>query len=219
MKVDENFVQSGIKIGLSFSLVPSILIANRLVVFVNPSAEELLHRGPALRVVNDEFLTRRKDETAVLAELIAEMSSNLESPFSRTLVLHGRQSEASIILTFQRLCKFDLARFIVLRIADLRYRPMIDVEWIREQFGTTRSEARVAASLMTERSLLAVAISLNLSQETIRSHLKRLMQKLKVNSQVQMIGLLRDAQGAMTIDLADNSLTHSEIIDQPRTTT
>ena len=86
---------------------------------------------------------------------------------------------------------------MLLRIADLHVRPLLEPAQLIDLFGLTRGEARVTAALFAEPSIVVIAEQLKLAPETVRSHLKRVMGKLGVNSQAHLIGFLTNTLTAI----------------------
>eukprot|EP01037_Dinobryon_pediforme_P001958 gene1958-1992_t len=185
---------AGIEIGLSFVSSPALLIYAGKVIATNPAAARMLASSKVLRLHEGILRTRREKEAQALGALIEEASQQgLHAAHRQTLVLSNRQSQPVMLLSIQSLGRPALGPLAVLRVADLHARTSIDPNALRTQFGLTRGEARVAAALISDRSIAAIAATLNLAPETVRTHLKRLMAKLGVRSQAQMLSLLYEA--------------------------
>ena len=194
---------SGLTSGLRFAHVPAFVIQHGHVIHANPSARALLCYSPILRVEDGVLLTRRQDEAAAIAATLEGLE--LGGTFS-TLLLSSRQSLPIILLHFQPLDLAESGRLVVVRATDLHARPALAPAGLRDIFGLTRGEARIAACLLADPSIAAVAKTLLLSPETVRSHLKRLMARLGVHSQAQLLGVLAQASaGCAPADLADDN--------------
>jgi len=66
----------------------------------------------------------------------------------------------------------------------------ISTEVLRQVYGLTRAQAEVARSLFAGRSVEDTALALNLSLNTIRTHLKHIFTKCEVSSQAELLHML-----------------------------
>ncbi len=66
----------------------------------------------------------------------------------------------------------------------------ISIDALREVYGLTQAQARVARSLFAGRSVEETARALGLSANTVRTHLKQIFTKCEVNSQAELLHLL-----------------------------
>ena len=66
----------------------------------------------------------------------------------------------------------------------------ISLDVLREVYGLTPAQARVARSLFAGRSVEETAGALDLSLNTVRTHLKQIFTKCEVNSQAELMHLL-----------------------------
>jgi len=66
----------------------------------------------------------------------------------------------------------------------------ISVDVLREVYGLTPAQASVARSLFAGRSVEETAGALDLSLNTVRTHLKQIFTKCEVNSQAELMHLL-----------------------------
>jgi len=73
----------------------------------------------------------------------------------------------------------------------------ISAEVLRELYGLTRAEAEVARGLFTGRNVEQTAEALQLSLNTVRTHLKHIFTKCEVQSQAELMHLL--AQGPSSL--------------------
>lgn len=62
---------------------------------------------------------------------------------------------------------------------------------LRDLFGLTRRELEVISGLLRRESLRDIARRLSLSHETVRVHVKRILGKCDVRSQIQLLALLQ----------------------------
>jgi len=66
----------------------------------------------------------------------------------------------------------------------------ISLEVLRQLYGLTKAQAEVARSLYAGRSVEDTALALNLSLNTIRTHLKHIFTKCEVGSQAELLHML-----------------------------
>lgn len=66
----------------------------------------------------------------------------------------------------------------------------ISVEVLRQVYGLTPAQSAVASSLFAGRSVEETAHELDLSLNTVRTHLKQIFTKCEVNSQAELLHLL-----------------------------
>ena len=66
----------------------------------------------------------------------------------------------------------------------------ISLEVLRQLYGLTKAQAEVARSLYAGRSAEDTALALNLSLNTIRTHLKHIFTKCDVGSQAELLHML-----------------------------
>ena len=82
---------------------------------------------------------------------------------------------------------FDEAGWAWLAVTDCSHDHRPDVLGLQCRFGLTRAEARVAARLVSGLPLRDVALQLDVSLHTARTHLKHVMSKLGVSRQADLI--------------------------------
>ena len=66
----------------------------------------------------------------------------------------------------------------------------ISLEVLRQLYGLTKAQAEVARSLYAGRSVEDTALALNVSLNTIRTHLKHIFTKCDVSSQAELLHML-----------------------------
>ena len=80
-----------------------------------------------------------------------------------------------------------------------------DEKVLRELFGFTPAEARVAGMLIQGKSVETAAFRLGISENTARNHLKRLFAKTKTNKQGELVQLLLRSPALLTLELETGS--------------
>lgn len=78
----------------------------------------------------------------------------------------------------------------VLFITDPERQPVVPAVALRQQYGLTAQEARVAVGLSEGRTLAETAAQLGIAKATAETYLKHIMRKLDVHSRAELIALL-----------------------------
>lgn len=71
------------------------------------------------------------------------------------------------------------------------------IELVQSLFDLTPAEARVARSLATGAAIDAIAASCNISTNTVRSHVRGILEKTGCNRQAEVVALLAGASGVV----------------------
>jgi len=134
----------------------------------------------------------------------------LDLRLSRMIAQYGGGAAGATAVIAARVCRSGGASYRVVvtpvpRDADERdvafvaliYAPdelrEISTDVLRELYGLTPAQAQVARSLFSGRSVEESAAALNLSLNTVRTHLKHIFTRCEVQSQAELLHLL--AQG------------------------
>lgn len=158
----------------------------------NPAGRNLL-LGKVLRLKDGNLVTgRRAENTAIQAAFRAA------SDTASLVRLCDRQGRGVLILTTRLLLLSADLSVIIVRAIDLRAPPDVGQADISRLFGLSPAEGRVAASLLAGNDAALIAETLNISAETVRSHLKQAMTKTGTHSQAQLIGVLLRGTQAIT---------------------
>jgi DNA-binding CsgD family transcriptional regulator len=86
---------------------------------------------------------------------------------------------------------------VLLFIVDPANRPGVPLAWLMDAYGLTPAEARVALAASSGLTIPEVARQLNLSPNTIKTHLRKVFAKTGTNRQMELarlvasIGLLK----------------------------
>ncbi len=86
---------------------------------------------------------------------------------------------------------FQRARAILL-ISDPTETKSPDQCLLRQIFGLTSAEARVAVALAKGHDTTVIGSSLQIKPETVRLHIKRILEKSKTSRQVELVSTLKD---------------------------
>jgi len=164
-------------------------------VHINPAGQLLLRENAVLEVVHGVLRTRRQEEVDEIARRLKEMKgAGAAAHGGSILALCNRQEQPVMLLTFQPFQLDEADTLVLLRMADLLIRPVVEATFLVQVFGLTQGEARVVASIFTGHDIAGSAAALHLGQETVRSHLKAAMGKMGVSSQGKLNAVLLIAQ-------------------------
>jgi DNA-binding CsgD family transcriptional regulator len=160
----------------------------------NPAGLNLL-RGKVLRLKDQHLITGRRAENTAMQTALRAASDT-----AGLVRLCDREGRGVLILTIQLLQASADLSVIIVRATDLRAPLAIGQADISRLFGLSPAEGRVAASLLSGNDPAAISEALDISAETVRTHLKQAMSKTATHSQAQLIGvLLRGTQAIVPV--------------------
>lgn len=181
--------------------VPSavvILDARGRVVSANRAAEEILAKGDGL-TTRDGALTavRRADAARLAANLndvtsLATDRSRTPAPSSPVMIVHRAQGsplELVLFPLFERSAGPLRGRVLAV-INDPDRAVSLDPELVARLHGLTATEAELAVTLAAGRSLTNFAAERGCSEQTARTHLKRIFAKTGLTRQAELVRAL-----------------------------
>jgi DNA-binding CsgD family transcriptional regulator len=174
-----------LSLGLDQSANPLFLLSIELQLLHANTAGLNLLRGKVLRLKEQRLITGRGAENAAMQ---AAFHAASDTPV--LVRLCDREGRGVMILSIQRLQPAADLSVLIARAIDLHAAPHIDSADISRLFGLSPAESRVAARLLAGNDPSAIAESLKVSAETVRTHLKQTMIKTATHSQAQLIGVL-----------------------------
>jgi DNA-binding CsgD family transcriptional regulator len=160
-----------------------------LVIEVNRAAEAILRIEDGLLIRDGRFHARRAFETAKLARLIAGATEGIAPAPGRMLI--GRYDGLPpYVLTVTSLpAEVASRRFAMIIVVDpARHCPA--ERDLAEFFGLSPTEARVAAALMTGKSLSDIAAISGVQITTVRTQLRSILRKVGVKRQFDLVRML-----------------------------
>lgn len=182
-----------LSLGLDQSPTPLFLLSNDLTLLHTNAAGDHLLRGKVLRLKDRHLVTGRRAENTLLQSAFRAASDN-----PGLVRLCDREGRGVLILSIHTLLPHPDLSVIIVRAIDLHAAPSIGTVEISRIFGLSRAESRVAGALLAGNDPAAIAESLDISAETVRTHLKQAMMKTATRSQAQLIGvLLRGTQAVV----------------------
>jgi DNA-binding CsgD family transcriptional regulator len=88
-------------------------------------------------------------------------------------------------------------------------------QWIMDAYGLTMAEAQVALQAATGRSVSKIGIRLNISPNTVKTHLRSIFAKTGVHGQAELVGLIA-ALGSVRGDCEAYNGRNISLNDEPR---
>lgn len=174
---------------------PVLLVDESLrLLLANASARHLLVAGAGVRVVADRVQLTDADAQRVLASLVAALMRPEESGRRQRVVLARRPTSARPLrLAAMRMGLGDCAEdceaecMVGLFVDDPDRRPQPQYETLRDLYGVTAAEARLALALYEGATIDAAAQRFGVSKLTVRTQLKSLFSRMGLHSQSQLV--------------------------------
>lgn len=178
---------------------PLILVTSDAVpIYRNPAAEQLLGLGAGLRLEGARLVASSRMDQRLLRETIARVAQSdpANGSASTSVVTLACTPPAPPVVVVVRaagpvfLRQAGVRRGLVMvtvRGGHVRHDPATCA--FAGQFELTAAQAKVSALVLAGMSLSRVAQSLNVSENTVRSHLKQIFQKTGTHGQMELVHL------------------------------
>jgi DNA-binding CsgD family transcriptional regulator len=176
-----------------------VLDAHGAVVIANLVGERMLHAGDCLALRNGKLRPARGNEpdwvTGAIRSVLAE-SRERGIEATRCLNVPGRNGQGTLNAVVTALPDSQGRQAgaqpqVALILRDLRQAlPQFGSEQLRELFGFTAAEARVANALLAGGSVEEIATSTGVRRDTVRAHVKRMLAKTGTRRQSDLQKLL-----------------------------
>lgn len=187
-----------------------LLDAQSRVHWLNAAAEDLLAREEGMRWEGKRLSTLRASDAAQLHQAVAELSDLctqraprselLLSSSVRALSFLRKDGQAGSLSLFPLLSgsalRSSVPQALVLCVAHQpTEQPLFDLLQLRDTYGLTPTEAELAHWIAAGRSIQEFSQERSVSVETVRTHMKRILQKSGMPSQAAFVSdaLLRIA--------------------------
>ena len=178
------------------------------IIDMNRSAQSIVWLDDGLTVRNDRLCARRAFETAKMVKLIVNATADAKSGVGAGHMLVGRcDGLPPYVLTIARLrtnITVDDRRLALIIVVD-RERHSPSEKKLAECFGLSPAEARLAAALLTGRTLSDIAIRAGVRITTVRTQLSAILKKVDAKRQSDLIRILSSA-GIGSVTLAAGCL-------------
>jgi len=179
-----------------FSLldVPAALLDRRgQPIHLNQPAKQLL--GDDVTIREGRITSCDHNATVALRQALDEfLSSDHPPPLMRFISLPRREDRRPLLVSAIRLSELSQSVFAhcqaVLIFFDMDMHPRPSEAVLRQAFGLSAAEVRLAMGLATGESLRTLAEQLKITKQTARHELKSVFAKLKVHRQSELVALL-----------------------------
>jgi DNA-binding CsgD family transcriptional regulator len=174
------------------------------VVEMNRAAESIMQLDDGLNVSNDRLCARRAFETTKVAQLVAAATADAKSGRVAGRMLVGRcDGLASYVLTVAPLRTgkaVDDRRLALIIVVDPERHSPSEKD-LAEFFGLSPAEARLAAALLTGKTLSEIAASTGTRITTLRTQLGSILRKVGAERQSDLMRIL-SSTGIGSVSLA-----------------
>jgi DNA-binding CsgD family transcriptional regulator len=200
-RTDSRFLD-GLAVALDL-LDQSIILVDQdaSVLFANAAAHDLLADSKALSLSGGRLKAQTSTATTMLKDVIFRCASAASGLPDRKPLLHCRVGDPPLFILAARadgLRSNSASRGIVyLFITDPACAPVPCAEYLRQQFGLTRTEALLAVDVLLGEGLGASAGRLGISIQTARTHLRSIFGKTGARRQAELVRLLFSARPAV----------------------
>ena len=207
MKIQKEFLrfqtrELAFRKGLNELLMGLILFDKGLqVIYVNPVAESILDKHPAIKMKNNNIYAYDQEHTAKIhSALITAISSKSDTALASTGTSMGlKHPDCATTLPLNIspvhgvLQGFETAHshaHAVMCFSDPGMTHLIEADKLTDVYALTPAEAQVAISIANGINAEKIASMNNLAISTIRSQLKAIYRKLGINSQAELVKIL-----------------------------
>ena len=176
----------------------SFLDANGKIVFANKVARQLNSRSDGLGIRHDQFHAATSAETTQLQQLItAAIPGDRDTArLGGTMAVARPNGGTSFAVFVAPLPPHEqvypsLGSPTVAVVVSDPERPLtVPLAYLRQAFGLTTQEAKLASILAGGSDLRAAAVHLNITYETARTHVARVLAKTGVKRQAELVQLV-----------------------------
>jgi DNA-binding CsgD family transcriptional regulator len=166
------------------------------IIEMNRAAESIVRLDDGLTVRNDRLCARRAFETAKMAKLIAGVTADGKPGAAAAHMLAGRcDGLPPYVLTIAPLSAdttIDDRRLALIVVVDPE-RHFPSEKSLAELFGLSPAEARLAAALLTGKTLAEIATTSGIRITTVRTQLASILRKVGAERQADLVRILSSA--------------------------
>jgi DNA-binding CsgD family transcriptional regulator len=165
---------------------------NGRIVEMNRAAETIVQLDNGLNICNGRLCARRTFETAKIAKLIAAATEDkLGAAAGRMLVgrCDGLPPYVLTVAPLRTNMAVDDRRLALIVVVDPQHHSPSEAD-LAEFFGLSPAEARLAAALLTGKTLSQIAASTGVRITTLRTQLGSILRKVGAERQSDLIRIL-----------------------------
>jgi len=155
------------------------------VVLSNQSAISILQSRDWLWFSDKRLKTTCRQGDDIEKQVLHVIQDPQREPL-KPLLLKGKE-EDMLLLDFSALNSHDDNTLAVCLIVDPQKACSVDAQVLREVYGLTETEAKIAAMIADGLDYKAIASGRNVSIETIRTYTKSIFKKVGVNSRAGLV--------------------------------
>lgn len=163
------------------------------VTYTNSMADSILRERNGLRCESRALSACRSDTTATLHKLIAEAVATEGSKRGGSCSIRrpsGLPLSVTVVpLRGGRRLLFEASPSAIVCVFDPAASAAVSPKHLRELFGLSPAEARVAVKLLDGLDQKEIAAALGISFFTVRAHLSQIYQKSNTNRQAEFVSL------------------------------
>lgn len=177
------------------------------VVFLNRAAQQAVETGDGLRLCNKRLVASNAEQTTRLRALVAAaiaagigggLSPGGAIPITRPSAKRPLQVLVTPIHAAGASLNFSsVTACAAIFVSDPELQPLPDEAILRLFFGLTPAETRFAIHLLQQKSVKETADFLQISLNTARTHLKKLLEKTGTRRQSELVRLLAGGLGQL----------------------
>lgn len=188
---------------LNYRPHPCALVDNRgRILSASTSARRLFERADGVLAADDRLIIQNRSVARQLKAALGDMQPEAttqallvprsHNPMPLAIRFHERNTYSAVQSAGLVEPVEELPTGLVTRLAfiDLGARVQIRRDILAQVFSLTPRELDVAEELVDGRSPAEASCRLNITYETVRSHIKQLLQKTGVSRQTQLVRLL-----------------------------
>lgn len=180
-----------------FMLGTLILDRSGVIVASNRVARDTIDQHDELKLVDGSLILADKNTNRELYNALADIDRSVSNPVPRTIIVTLKNT-AALGLMIRPVRPEDahahpVHAHAVVFISDSQGTRKISSETLKDLFGLTGSEAKVAAYLANGHTLTEAAEALSISINTAKSHARNIYEKTGVNKQTKFIQLVSNS--------------------------
>jgi DNA-binding CsgD family transcriptional regulator len=175
-----------------------VLSADGRVRHANAAAQRMLAEPGGISVLGGKLVASDAADSQRLQAMVAAAGAAGRTGNATSIRRRGERSPLSVVaapVAAERFSLFHAEPGVVVCVSDPDAASSVSESFLRDLFGLTGAQARVARALMEGQTLREAAETLGLSFNTVRVHLARIFEKTGANRQAELVGLITRAAG------------------------